>query len=136
MKELANDIAAWLKDYAVKNNRKTFVIGVSGGVDSALVSTLCCRTGISTIGVILPCQSKEVETERGIAHIKWLEQFPNFRGEYIDLTKTFEAFARSVPLVYNDPLAWANTKSRLRMIALYQIATPAQGLVVWYLWVW
>jgi NAD+ synthase len=131
MKELANDIVAWLKDYAVKNDRKAFVLGVSGGVDSALVSTLCAMTGLPTYCAVLPCQSKSAETSRGEKHIEWLQKrYPNVRRQHIDLTTTFEAFYDNTKYELADALAYANTKSRLRMIALYQIATPIGGIVV------
>lgn len=130
MKELANEIVAWLKDYAVKGNRKAFVVGVSGGVDSALVSTLCAMTGLPTVCVVLPCRTRKSETSRGEKHIEWLQsQYPLVSREYIDLTDTFEAFYNTTKDRFNDDLAYANTKSRLRMIALYQIATPMGGLV-------
>jgi NAD+ synthase len=130
MKKLANEIVAWLKDYAVKNNRKAFIVGVSGGVDSALVSTLCAMTGLPTVCVVLPCQTRSNETSRGEKHIQWIQnQFPLVSREMIDLTDTFEAFHKTTT-TFADDLAYANTKSRLRMIALYQIATPMGGLVV------
>lgn len=131
MKQIANGIVEWLKTYAVNNGRKSFVVGVSGGVDSALVSTLCAMTGMTTYAVILPCQSKEVETARGKKHVEWLQsQFTNVVHCEIDLTKTFEAFYDETKYDFADLLGYANTKSRLRMVALYQIATPNDGLVV------
>jgi NAD+ synthase len=132
MKTLANEIVAWLKDYAEKNNRKAFVLGVSGGVDSALVSTLCAMTGLPTYCVVLPCQSKEEHANTAGKHIDWLQD--NFGDivvfKKIDLTETFEAFYDETKYDHADDLAYANTKSRLRMVALYQIATPIGGLVV------
>ena len=135
MKELANQIMGWLKNYAETNNRKAFVLGVSGGVDSALVSTLCAMTGLPTHCVVLPCESKTDETDRGMLHISWLEkQFPNVRFHQMDLTSTFQAFVeeccRGDKSIYFSELGFANSKSRLRMIALYQIATCVGGLVV------
>lgn len=135
MKNLANEIVAWLKDYAVKNNRRSFVVGVSGGVDSALVSTLCAMTGLPTHCVILPCESKNDEIDRAVRHITWLRSafmttFHNVVDDYVDLTDTFKSFQKSFDGFYDTPLGWANSKSRLRMIALYQIATISQGLVV------
>ena len=131
MKLLANEIVAWLKDYAVKNKRKAFVVGVSGGVDSALVSTLCAMTELPTYVVILPCQSKIDDTARGVKHIHWLQnKFGNIAYKKIDLTETYEAFEDATIVNFADALAYANAKSRLRMIALYQIATPIAGLVV------
>lgn len=131
MKALANEIVAWLKNYAETNNRKSFVVGVSGGVDSALVSTLCAMTGLPTYCVILPCQTKNAETSRGGNHTDWLqERFENVIYKKIDLTDTFEAFYDETKYDYNDELAYANVKSRLRMIALYQVASLNAGLVV------
>lgn len=135
MKNLANEIVVWLKDYAIKNNRSAWVVGVSGGVDSALVSTLCAMTGLPTHCVILPCQTKPDETERGIKHIKWLlGKFGilnnGIHSHKINLTDTFEAFQIETAHFYNNKLAYANAKSRLRMIALYHIATCVGGLVV------
>lgn len=132
MKNLANEIAAWLKAYAVNNNRKCFVLGVSGGVDSALVSTLCAMTGLPTHCVVMPCQSKPEHADSAGNHIKWLQsQFPNVVQKHtVNLTRTFEAFQSTIGQEYNSALAYANTKSRLRMITLYQIATWFDGLVV------
>lgn len=133
MKNLANRIVNWLTEYAVKANRKAWVVGVSGGVDSALVSTLCAMTGLPTHVVILPCETKVDQTYRGVNHIDWLMKtfsdkiiFPH----QIDLTDAFRAFQNTVSPEYDNALAYANTKSRLRMIALYQIATCVGGLVV------
>lgn len=132
MKNLANEIVNWLKDYAVKSNRKSFIVGVSGGVDSALVSTLCAMTGLPTHCVVLPCDSKPIDSERGLKHIAWLEG--KFRNTVylhrIDLTLVFRAFQRETRGGYENELAYANTKSRLRMITLYQVATVYGGLVV------
>jgi NAD+ synthase len=131
MKNLANQIVAWLKNYAINANRKALVIGVSGGVDSGLVSTLCAETGLNTVGVILPCFSKQEETKRGIDHMNWLEnRYPNILRKYLDLTNTFRAFYGSLQSDLHNDLAFANAKSRLRMVALYQIATVYGGLVV------
>lgn len=131
MKNLANEIVQWLNDYAVKANRKAWVVGVSGGVDSALVSTLCAMTGLPTHVVILPCQTKEDQTNRGHQHIDWLMgKYSNVRYHKVDLTKTFKIFKDEMADKYDNALAYANTKSRLRMIALYQIATCVSGLVV------
>jgi len=132
MKELANEITAWLNDYAMKANRNAFVVGVSGGVDSALVSTLCAMTGLPTHCVILPCETKSNETDRGVKHINWLiERYSNVTMNQVDLTTTFRAFAAECQgKYYYNELGFANTKSRLRMIALYQVATCRDGLVV------
>lgn len=135
MKNLANEIVAWLKDYAVRNNRKSWAVGVSGGVDSALVSTLCAMTELPTHCVILPCESKNDEIDRAVKHITWLRSmfqttFHNVVDDYVDLTDTFKSFQKSFDGFYDTPLGRANSKSRLRMIALYQVAIVSQGLVV------
>ena len=133
---LANQTAAWLKNYAENCGRKAFVVGVSGGVDSALVSTLCGMAGLPTHCVILPCQSKDTETLRGSLHINWLQTWfgcwgNGIHSHIIDLTKTFETFSSEVEPYYGyDGLAYANAKSRLRMVALYHLATIHGGLVV------
>ena len=133
--DTAYDIVAWLKDYAEKSGRKAWVVGVSGGVDSSLVSTLCAMTGLPTHCVILPCVSKRAETDRGLTHIMWLEnRFDNITSNRIDLTSTFSSFFGEVCCYndknYNSELGLANAKSRLRMIALYHVATCVDGLVV------
>lgn len=135
MKELANQITAWIGDYATKNNIKSLVVGVSGGIDSALVSTLCARTGLPTHVVILPLASKVNETARGERHVEWLKQnFPNINRHYVDLTEAFTALKASFPTELHDSdrrdLAFANAKSRLRMVTLYQVATIYSGIVV------
>lgn len=136
-KETANRIVNWLKEYSVKNNRNGFIVGVSGGVDSALVSTLCAMTGLPTHCVIMPCLSKHDQTDRGHTHIHWLQQIygtnnndGNIRYHEFDLSETFKTFEElTQDHVYHE-LGYANTKSRLRMIMLYQIATCVGGLVV------
>jgi len=127
----AHQIIHWMKDYAEKSGRKSWVLGVSGGVDSALSSTLAAMTGLPTHCVVLPCKTKDDQTDRGLKHINWLQtNFPNVSYHKIDLTETFESFAYEVEEKYDNDLAFANTKSRLRMVALYQVATCFDGLVV------
>ena len=132
MKKLANEIVEWIRDYAVESKRdSSLTVGVSGGVDSALVSTLCAMTGLMTDCVILPCQTKKDQTDRGLIHVNWLkDKFSTVVSHKIDLTTTFEAFKRETNSLYDNELAFANAKSRLRMVALYQIATVYGGLVV------
>ena len=74
MQKTAREIVTWLLHYATTNNRKAFVLGVSGGVDSALVSTLCAMTGLPTYCVVLPCQSKEEHANTAGKHIDWLQE--------------------------------------------------------------
>jgi NAD+ synthase len=135
MKSLANEIVKWLKSYAENNTRKALVVGVSGGVDSALVSTLCAKTGLPTYCVILPCQSKSNGISLAQAHARWLrKKYPNVKDVYMDLSPCFGLFEANVPadfrFVEKAELAFANAKSRLRMVALYQVATTTHGCVV------
>ncbi len=135
MKKLANEIVTWLGNYAEQNNRKAFVVGVSGGVDSALVSTLCAMTGLPTCCVIIPCNSKPDGIKRAQEHIRQLQNaYPTVSDVTIDLSRVFGLFEVTIPPDFayskNSQLAFANAKSRLRMIALYQVATVNDGLVV------
>lgn len=131
IKNTANEIVDWLKDYANKANRKSLVVGVSGGVDSALVSTLCAMTGLHTHCVLMPCQTKPDQTDRGALHLKWLRSKFDYVYSYqIDLTDTFESFENEILGLPHSPLGAANTKSRLRMVTLYRVATAFDGLVV------
>jgi len=131
-KQTADEIVLWLKNYATENKRNGLVVGVSGGVDSALVSTLCTMTGLPTYCVVMPCQSKTDQTDRGTRHIKWLQsKFKhNVFHDEINLTAAFEAIENVTTTLYHNNLGYANTKSRLRMITLYQVATCVGGLVV------
>jgi NAD+ synthase len=129
--QVKKDITTWIKTYCEQNNITSLVVGVSGGIDSALVSTLCANTGIKTYTILLPLNQKLEQTERGENHIKWLlERYPNVVKLKIDLSKTFETFKNTMePELHND-LAFANTKSRLRMTTLYQVAQSKNGIVV------
>jgi len=131
MKNISEKIQEWLKDYATSNKQKGFVIGVSGGIDSAVVSTLCANTGLPTIVVSLPIKEK-VGHNLSLEHIKNLcDKYPNVKSVEIDLTNTFESFYNSVNHDSDvDNLSMANVRSRLRMISLYHIAQSNGMLVV------
>ena len=131
---LAKEIQLWITDYASKNNLKTLVIGVSGGIDSAVVSILCAQTGLPTIVVGMPINSNSKNTELSEKQIEFLstKYKNNVLGYHIDLSKTFEEFKSHAAFKkeFNSELGFANSKSRLRMITLYQIAASKNGLVV------
>ena len=131
---LAKEIQLWITNYANENNLKTLVVGVSGGIDSAVVSTLCAETGIPTIVVGMPINSNKKNTELSEKQIEFLSKKykDNILGYHIDLSKTFEEFKSHVAFKkeFNSELGLANTKSRFRMITLYQIAASKNGLVV------
>ena len=129
---VADHITAWLRNYLVDNDRECFVVGVSGGVDSAVVSTLCAQTGVSTIVLNMPIDSTKTNTELSITHCDWLaKNFKNVRPKAIDLGGTFTSFKSDMlQIAPDDELACANTKSRIRMMALYYVAAAAGGIVV------
>ena len=122
-------IVDWLKKYSEEANGKTFVIGVSGGIDSALTSTLCAETGINTYVVSLPIKQGGEELKRAEGHIEWLvNKYDNVTPLQFDLENTYSEFAKLFETENN--LALANSRSRLRMTTLYHIASLVNGLVV------
>lgn len=126
---LHNRIPNWLSDYLQNSKLECFVIGISGGIDSALVSTLCAQTGKPIIVVSMPIHQAQDQLERANNHIQWLkERYPNVSSYTKDLTILFETFKS----LFGDKnkLALANSRSRLRMVTLYQIAAENKGIVV------
>ena len=130
--QLAFDIDRWLKDYYYMYAIKAFVVGVSGGIDSAVVSTLCAKTELPTYVLTMPLHSKEENTKLSDAHAKALvDKYPNVTVVNVDLTRTYESFMSWMDNTFTgNELANANTKSRLRMVTLYQIAGAKKGIVV------
>ena len=129
---LAFDIDRWLKDYYYMYAIKAFVVGVSGGIDSAVVSTLCAETELPTYVLTMPLHSKEENTKLSDAHAyKLVEKYPNVTLVNVDLTETYDKFMLNVDDTFTgNDLANANTKSRLRMVSLYQVAGAVGGIVV------
>lgn len=131
---IIQQIVDWLKDYAHTNNIKTFIVGISGGIDSSLVSTLCALTGINTIAITIPIEQKKSLDDISLKHGNWLiSSFKNAKLERIDLTQTYKQFVEnlSTDSMQNLPnLSKANLKSRLRMCALYAVASNNEGIVV------
>ncbi|OOB82898.1 NAD(+) synthase [Flavobacterium columnare] len=119
-------IVNWLKEYAEKAGVKGFVVGISGGIDSALTSTLCAQTGLTTLCVEMPIHQAESHVSRAYEHIHLLKsRFSNVSDTRVDLTPVFETFQKEVPISKNEDklhLALANTRSRLRMVSLYYLA--------------
>ena len=130
--QLAFDIDRWLKDYYYMYAIKAFVVGVSGGIDSAVVSTLCAKTELPTYVLTMPLHSKKENTELSDAHAKALvDKYPNVTVVNVDLTRTYESFMSWMDDTFTgNDLANANTKSRLRMVSLYQVAGSVGGIVV------
>jgi NAD+ synthase len=131
--KVAEYIIKWLKDYAENAKVKGFVVGVSGGIDSALTSTLCAKTGLPTLCVEMPIHQSPIQVSRAQEHITQLKNnFDNVSDVRVDLTSTFEDFKNVVPNA--DPsakvdLSLANTRARLRMTTLYYLAGLHSSLV-------
>jgi NAD+ synthase len=131
--KVSDHITHWLKSYAENAKVNGFVIGISGGVDSAVTSTLCAKTGLKVLCVEMPIHQDVKQVNRGREHIEQLKKrFPNVSDVEINLTQTFEVFQHSLPksndlTKYN--LALANSRARLRMTTLYYFA-GVEGLLV------
>lgn len=146
--DLTRDTAAWLRKYALDNGLKGFVVGVSGGVDSAVVSTLCARTGLPTHLLLMDINSDPVQSERASRHASWLgDTHSNVQWRYVShLLEAFYLLKTGVApqalstmavvidgMEYRSPqeqLADANLKSRMRMLCLYWEAQMTHSLVV------
>jgi len=124
-------IVSWLKDYLDKTSLEGYVVGVSGGVDSALTSSLCAMTGRSVTLVNMPIRQTSSEYNRAKKHILNLEKrFNNVKGLEVDLTASFNQLETDLPKESaTHDLAMANTRARLRMLTLYAIGQP-KGLLV------
>ena len=126
-------IVNWLRDYAQNSKMKGFVIGVSGGIDSAVVSTMAAMTGMETLVLEMPIRQKDDQVNRAQEHIDFLKaKFPNVSGFRVDLTPTFDMFEKQVKDNNEFPaekLAMANSRSRLRMLTLYYYG-QIHGLLV------
>lgn len=130
--KIINHIVQWLHDYACGAGVRGYVVGVSGGIDSAVVSALCARTGLDTLCITLPIRQKANQLSRADEHIADLMAcYANVRGMNQDLTMVFEQFERDVSgsRPADDALAMANTRSRLRMMTLYYFG-QINGLLV------
>ena len=124
-------IIRWLIDYISQSELKGFVVGVSGGIDSAVTSTLCAKTGFPTLLINMPIHQKSNQFDRSNEHIEWLkEKYNNVSGITTDLTNIFETFSTTLPAKVQDELSMANLRSRLRMSNLYVFASNYKYLVV------
>lgn len=130
-KDRAKFIIKWIKEYAKKNKVKALVVGVSGGIDSAVVSTLCAKTGLPVTVVTMPIRQIKKLHNLSLEQAKFLtENFGNVTHVNIDLTPVFNTFEKKTAPAYNSELAFANSRARLRMATLYQIAQSMGGIVV------
>ena len=127
-------IVNWINEY-VSNMPKpaeSLIIGISGGIDSSLTSTLASMTGIKTFAVSMPIHTSITDNNLGHVHGKWLEgKFSNTSLVHIDLTSTYKIFNSTIcDVSQKSDLGFANSKSRLRMVTLYQVAAAQNGIVV------
>jgi NAD+ synthase len=126
-------ITTWMRDYCTASHQRGFVVGVSGGIDSAVTSALCARTGLPTLCVELPIHQAPSHVSRALEHVAHLQgRHGNVELARVDLTPTFDTLSRVLP---DGPdaaiqqLALANTRARLRMTTLYHLA-GLHGLLV------
>ncbi len=122
----SNQIVSWLNDYAIQANCSGFVVGVSGGVDSAVTSTLCALSGLEVLCVTMPIHQAESHVSRAYEHIQQLQQrFPNVQHIETNLTPLFDAMVDHFSGSGNSDklqLTLANSRARLRMTTLYYYA--------------
>lgn len=131
-KGVVDHITGWLRNYVESNSIKGFVIGVSGGIDSAVTSTLCARTGLPLLVVEMPIHQMEDQVTTAKKHISFLkDNFDNVRSVEVNLSSTFDNIKESLDLgdTEKSNLALANTRSRLRMSTLYAFATMNDSIV-------
>ncbi|MGB5237565.1 MAG: NAD(+) synthase, partial [Flavobacteriaceae bacterium] len=131
--KVVDHIVDWLKLYAVNARCKGFVIGVSGGIDSAVTSTLCARTGLPLLCIEMPIHQGTKQVTRADRHIEWMQiNFDNVSRKSVSLTPVFDQLVASLPSVDNEEdrfMSLANTRARLRMTTLYYFAALKNYLV-------
>mgnify|MGYP003385429208 CR=1 FL=1 len=123
-------ITNWLKEYSNNSNTKGFVVGISGGIDSAVTSTLCALTGKDVLCLLMPIHQHQIEFDRSKEHADWLsDTFSNVEVRTANLSDTFDSLAEQIPTELQSDLTMANTRARLRMTTLYTYA-GAKSLLV------
>jgi len=128
-RNIAEEISEWIGDYAKRNEIESLVVGVSGGVDSAVTSTLSAMTGIDTIVLNMPIHQDSKQYDLSDRHIQWLKsKWGNVSGMSFDLSSTYDEFCSELGGL--SELSLANSKARLRMATLYAIAGSNNGIVV------
>ena len=125
-------ISDWIKSYVdqMSNKAESLVIGISGGIDSSVSSTLSAMTGIKTIVLTMPIRQKENQHDLSLKHQEWLiKNFKNIEAHTVNLDKLFETFSSTLNKFDNEH-GFANSRARLRMTTLYQVAAANKGIVV------
>ena len=133
VEKVTDHIVNWLKAYATNAKMEGFVIGISGGIDSAVTSALCAKTGLKLHCLEIPIHQAESQVNRAMNHIKWLqENFDDVETTQVDLTPVFDGFIDALPPVADEEsrfLSLANARARLRMTTLYYFAGLNRMLV-------
>lgn len=129
---IINHISDWLLNYAKNTHVKGFVIGISGGIDSAVTSTLAAKTGLPLLCVEMPIHQDKKQVDRGLKHIAWLKaNFENVSTVELELSPIFDGFIAQLPKGEKQhELALVNTRARLRMTTLYYFAQANNSLVL------
>jgi NAD+ synthase len=130
--EKAQFISNWIKDYVEKmpSKAQSLIIGISGGIDSSVSSTLSAMTGIKTIVLSMPIKQKSSQHDLSLKHQEWLvKNFDNVEAHILNLDKLFETF-KSTLSNFDSELGMANSRARIRMTTLYQVAAANKGIVV------
>ena len=125
-------ISDWIKDYVNKmpNKAQSLIIGISGGIDSSVSSTLCAMTDLKTIVVSMPIKQKSDQHDLSLKHQDWLiKNFKNVEAHTVSLDKLFDSFSSTLNEFDNEH-GFANSRARLRMTTLYQVAAANKGIVV------
>ena len=129
-KDVIKHITKWLEDYSDSSRTNGFVVGISGGIDSAITSTLCALTGKNTLCILMPIHQNEHEFQRSTEHVKWLtSKFSNVSVYTANLTETFNTLSKQIPSDIQSNLTMANTRARIRMTTLYTFA-GSNGMLV------
>ena len=130
--EKAKFISNWIKDYVEKmpSKAQSLIIGISGGIDSSVSSTLSAMTGIKTIVLSMPIKQKSSQHDLSLKHQEWLvKNFDNVEAHTLNLDKLFETFENTLSN-FDSELGMANSRARIRMSTLYQVAAANKGIVV------
>ncbi len=131
--KVTKHIVNWLKEYAIKAKVKGFVVGISGGIDSAVTSTLCAKTGLDVLCLEMPIHQASSHVSRASNHIEWLNNsYSNVRTDQINISPVFDALIKVFPNVDSEEerfMSLANTRARLRMTTLYYFAALKNLLV-------
>jgi NAD+ synthase len=128
---LCEEITLWIKEYAESNQITSLIVGVSGGIDSAVTSTLCAKTGLNTIVLNMPIHQETSQFNLSNRHIEWLKSnWENVDSHTIDLSNTYDLYSNELHNHNISDLALANTRARIRMTTLYAIAGSNNGIVV------